>query len=196
MRRRTVWRRPRHLAPAILAALGLFAGCGWADGRDLRTTFDPTTSDMTVDEARLVPTTPLFWLGTSFEGLPLISILGDGSLGATFIYGDCAVPATQRDGGCSPPLQVQTARMCRPRAPAVRIQRRTTLRGVPAGSRGGGLVVLSRDVEIRVFADGNGRGVRAIRAMEAINPAAPGAVRADQPLPAPPPGADRRTPCP
>lgn len=186
--------RSRHLAVGVVA-LGMVAGCGTDDGRQQRTAFDADHSDMTIEEASRVAGTPLFWLGRSFEGLPLVSILGDGSLEATFVYGDCVIPAHQTDGGCAPPLAVQTIRMCRPQITRVPLARRTTLRGVTAGSQGGGLVLLSRDVEVRVFSHGGGRSLRAIAAMAAINPAAPGAVGRGESLPPPPRGADRRTPC-
>lgn len=53
---------------------------------------------------------PVYYLGRSFEKLPLVAVLRDQqSPGlATFIYGDCEVEGGWfDDGGCEPPLQVQ-----------------------------------------------------------------------------------------
>lgn len=55
-------------------------------------------------------------------------------------------------------------------------------------------MLLSRKVEIRVFASG-GQGRRAIAAMGAVNPAAAGAVGPKERLPTPPREAERRQPC-
>ncbi len=183
----------RTLAPIsiALALCALLAGCS----RNLRTTFDAGNSDMTVEEASKVEEVPLFWLGAQFEELPLISISGDGRYGASFIYGDCLIPKEQTDGGCAFPLTIQAVTMCRPQIPRSPLGQRRTLRGVPAGTQGGGLVLLSRRVDVRIFADRSGRAVRAARAIRAVNPGAPGAAGVADPLPQPPAGADKRTPC-
>lgn len=183
--------------PLVAGVLGvglLLAGCD-GDVAGTRTSFDARHSDFTVAEAAQVDATPLFWLGPRFEGLPLITISGDARFGATFIYGDCSIPDGQDDGGCSPPLQVQTVKMCRSRTPTTPLRNQRTLRGVPAGTRGGGIVLLSRQVEVRVFADSTGRGIRAARAVRAINDTAPGAVAVGEPLPSPPARAAERLPC-
>lgn len=175
-----------------LATSLLVVGCGSDGTGQLRTSFDSSNSDMTVAEAAQMREMPLFWLGREFEGLPLISISGDGRFEATFIYGDCRA---RSDEGCSPPVQIQTVKMCRPRISSSAMARLRTLRGVRAGEQGGGLALLSRAVEIRIFGDGGGRGTRAAQAMRAVNPDAPGAVGSAEPLPPPPRGAERRTPC-
>ena len=46
-----------------------------------------------------------YWLGPSIAGYSL-------QPGTEAIYGDCDIPPNQTDGGCAPPLEVQTHRTC------------------------------------------------------------------------------------
>jgi hypothetical protein len=159
------------------------------------------SDDPTVADARVYRDAPLYWVGESFEGLPLTRI-GLHELGGGFIYGTCEPP--RDEGGCAPPLQIQTIRMCAPRVPTVPLTHRLTLRGVPAGSRGGGLVLLSHAVEVRIFVSPTvrgavrsdvGRALRAAAALHSANPDGPGAVGPNEPLPQPPPDAEARGSC-
>ena len=145
-----------------------------------------------IAEARAFRAAPLYWVGTEFAGLPIIGI-GMHPNGGGTTYGTCDPPAGE--GGCQPPLQIQTVRMCPQRIGFVPLTDRRRLRGVPAGMRGGGIVLLSRDVEVRVFAVDPAVAGRAVAALRSTNPDGPDAVRRGEPFPAPPPGAERRTPC-
>ena len=148
--------------------------------------------DPGVSEARAHREAPLYWVGESFEGLPLTRI-GLSELGGGFTYGSCEPPSDE--GGCAPPLQIQTARMCPPTIPSAPLTGRRTLRGVPAGYRGGGLVLLSRRVEVRIFSADPGLALRAGAALHSPNPDVSGAAGPDEPLPQPPADAERRNPC-
>jgi hypothetical protein len=77
---------------AILAALLAFLLVGTAGGR--------RASESEVKDP--------YWLGTYFAGMQVTSE-GDYN-GNTFIYGDCELP--EGEGGCSPPIQVQTTTSC------------------------------------------------------------------------------------
>ena len=73
----------------MLAALATaIGGCSWTD--------DPQ-GDSTLDEIRALPGPAPYFVGETFEDLPLTAILGR-SLPLTFIYGDCEPPP---DGGCA-----------------------------------------------------------------------------------------------
>lgn len=136
---------------------------------------------------------PVFWVGRSFEGLDLEDIHA-GPHGGGVGYGSCRPP--DDEGGCALPLQIQSVRVCRTSWSATRLGGRRTLRGVPAGTRGGAVVLLSRSVEIRVFARDEALALRAVAALASVVPAAPGGAGAGEPLPPPPTRPDRRAPCP
>jgi hypothetical protein len=153
-------------------------------------------------------------LGSSFEGLPVTALLRDCELPypgepgranhVTYVYGDCVLP-TPADGGCAPPLEVQTWPACErsladyydPAFPDA--YSRTTARGVPAASFDGGtrfelyaggstIVIFGADpAQVRraadaVVADPDGRPPT----VPATNPTAEELAR---PLPEPLPGA-------
>ncbi|MNC90034.1 hypothetical protein D3C83_60710 [compost metagenome] len=61
--------------------------------------------------------------------------------------------------------------------------------------RGGGIVLLTRTAEVRIFALDPAVARRAVAALRSTNPDGPDAVRRGAPFPAPPAGAERRTPC-
>ena len=69
----------------------------------------------TIEDAKQFREFPLYWLGQSYEGLPLTRIIRyrydpeppipavEAENSVTFIYGDCDPPP---DGGCAPPLTI------------------------------------------------------------------------------------------
>ncbi|MDX6554329.1 MAG: hypothetical protein QOD86_524 [Miltoncostaeaceae bacterium] len=169
----------RRLAPlvAALAAGAVLAGCA---------------DEARIAEARAFRDAPLYWVGAEFAGLPIIGI-GMSPNGGGVSYGTCDPPPGEK--GCQPPLLIQTVRMCAPGFPVTPLTDRRPLRGVPAGMGGGGIVLLTRVVEVRVLALDPAVGRRAVAALRSTNPGGPDAVRGGEPFPAPPPGAERRTPC-
>jgi hypothetical protein len=129
----------RRLRPAgrlaritpLLLCLGALAGYWFYDTRppDLR-------------ELRAAPQ-PIYYLGSSFEGLRLTHAERRGS-GAFLAYGDCDLALGQSEGGCGVPLQLQNV-MC-------------------PGERPGVVVFASL---------GGGQAYRAIRALRAVRSDAP-----------------------
>ena len=89
-------------------------------------------SNMSVEEARAFSEFPLYWLGETYEGLELTTLLG-GKNNFTFLYGKCV---TRGDGGCPQPFQVIVRPLClsRPgtKAPMVHAGELFTLRGALA----------------------------------------------------------------
>ena len=91
-------------------------------------------SNMSVEEARAFSEFPLYWLGETYEGLELTTLLG-GKNHFSFLYGKCVIrPAG--DGGCPQPFQVIIRPLClsRPgtKAPMVHAGELFTLRGALA----------------------------------------------------------------
>ena len=65
-------------------------------------------SNMTVEEARAFSEFPLYWLGETYEGLELTTLLEVKNV-VTFLYGKCI---TRGDGGCPQPFQVIVRPLC------------------------------------------------------------------------------------
>lgn len=88
----------RPVALALLAACwaSLLAGCG-------DTIQDVPASNATLEQLVAVEGFPIYWLGSSFEGMPLTSIAEDPGGAYTLQYGDCigGGPST-----CRTPLEV------------------------------------------------------------------------------------------
>jgi hypothetical protein len=71
-------------------------------------------TDFEVADVKQMRGAPLYYLGDSFDGLPLTAIIGDPSRNLSFIYGDCEIPIGIDPGGCGPPLEVLNE-VCRDR---------------------------------------------------------------------------------
>jgi hypothetical protein len=144
---------------AVVAVGGTSAGVTLAvlDGAD-------DTGGWTIEEAREFEGFSLYWVGDSYEGLPLTRIIGyrydpeppvpavEAESSVSFIYGDCDPPP---DGGCPPPLAVvvEPCRMNRPGrfAPSVR-GGPFEIRGARAEYVSGDLRIWTGDVYISIFA--------------------------------------------
>ena len=74
---------------ALVALVAVIAGCAGSRPVD-------------ISELRRPGAPPAYWLGRSFEGLPLTEVLHPDS--PTFVYGTCE-PSS--DAGCAPPLELQ-----------------------------------------------------------------------------------------
>ena len=166
------------LATVALAVTGCAGPFGQADPK----------SDFTVEEIAGRPGPTLYYVGRSFEGLPLTAIVGSRTY-PSFIYGDCEI-ADQgwfEDGGCAPPLSIQYESTSSYEAKLARLDpsvscTRMTVRGVPAAVLAGGLRVFTGETAVTIHA--NERGL-ARRAAEALRPVGEGASPGHE-LPQPP----------
>jgi hypothetical protein len=115
-----------------------------------------------------------FWLGSSFEGLPLTH-----SEGGHYVYGDCDIEPGS-DGGCSPPLQLQNATTCErnPVALDVALRRIVKLRGgaVAATLNAGHVEIGTGRRAVSVYANSPRRAMRAARALRRRFEEAPAAL--------------------
>ncbi|MEX2237120.1 MAG: hypothetical protein WEB00_06270 [Dehalococcoidia bacterium] len=101
---------------------------------------------------------PLFWVGETYEGLPISGIRVD-SARSIVGYGTCTLP--QGEGGCSIPLQIQIQPIClhwpaRFSATPTDVPRPDelapyTVRGVRARSTDGGLELYTDEVAIKIY---------------------------------------------
>jgi hypothetical protein len=155
------------IAPIIAVALVLLvSACGGDSGTD-------------VDELRASPA-PIYWLGESFDGLPLTY-----STERLMVYGDCE---PESDTGCVPPLQLQHWPLAQrhPSKFTVTPGRRTPCTRGTVGGRTvavfattGGLEVYIGRMVVVVFAEWE-RTLRAVKALRPLN----GARRLPEPPPA------------
>ncbi len=154
-------------------------------------------------------------LGSEFEGLPLTGQDRQCTLASpnapphvrqntvAYIYGDCKPPP--EEGGCSPPLSVQTAPRCERgfSAPSHHnpLKKKVEVRGVEARLHEDGyrLELLTGDSAVRIFGNDRAQVLRAGRALIRA-PAKPSdAVKDGQPsgpLPSPPAGQPSAGPTP
>jgi hypothetical protein len=179
----------------LLAAL-MLAACGTAtpekskaDSPDDRSATESRSEGpgaFTRADAHAFSAFPLYWLGGSFDRLPLSAITrrNDAALAGQdiradyvgFVYGDCV--ATD-ETGCPPPLEVQVWPACQraladyaltPAGDPVP-HRMTRVRGVPAASfeRGLRLELYTGDVTVVIFGLSRQSVLRAAAALHATN---------------------------
>lgn len=91
----------KRIAAAAVSAGLVIGGCGGDDTQASAET--PQAAQRAVPYA-------VHWVGRSFAGLPLTAVLRDGSGDVTVIYGTCKPKGGE--GGCAPPLQIQSASIC------------------------------------------------------------------------------------
>lgn len=118
-----------------------------------------------IEDARQFDEFSLYWLGDSYEGLPLTKIIRyrydpeppippmEAGNSVTFIYGTCEPPP---DGGCAPPLSIVVEPYCmKPPervAPAVR-GTPFQVRGALAEQIGDHLRIWTGDISISIFTE-------------------------------------------
>ena len=143
----------------------------------------------TIEDAKQFREFPLYWLGESYEGLPLTKIIRyrydpEPPIPATeaenivlFIYGSCT-PGP--DSGCAPPLSIRVEPYCmKPRegfAPAVR-GAPFEVRGVPAEQIAGDLRIWTSAVSVKIFTDGQAAQVEAAEKLRLVGEGPEGAQR-------------------
>jgi hypothetical protein len=188
----------------LLAAASLVLGLGVAQLLTLAASYVRETTPeavaqpegtWTVYELERFRGFPVYWLGESYQGLPLTDIAyvrdagpPDGSRPpveyVALVYGTCEIPAgaPEETAGCAPPIQVITDPFCLNRpswlAQAARVGSPETLRGALAQhTQSGNLHVYTADATIVVFASaGPEAAEQAVMALRGAN--ALGAARA------------------
>jgi hypothetical protein len=96
--------------------------------------------------------TPAYFLGDGYAGLPITDVSRDEGV-TQIIYGTCTVPPFS-EGGCAPPLSVQTRAFTADGwSIAVGCSRLADIRGVPALDFGGGTVLVLDGLTVTVFDD-------------------------------------------
>jgi hypothetical protein len=131
-------------AVALAVAAGLLSACGASEQGSPQQGARHTIrvkGNFTIDDARTFRGFPLYYVGQSAAGLPLVAIhrsVGEGH-GATsfsvdkvtFLYGTCEAPV---GSGCMPPIQVQIWNACKRSGGIYGIPQDEALnvRGVPA----------------------------------------------------------------
>jgi len=146
-----------------------------------------TPGEISVTQARTFQEYPLLWLGDSFEGIPLTTIiralaqddpesmLPTAQNSITFIYGDCTPPA--EEGGCAPPLQIVVEPRCfnPPELYSYVASGPQPIRGGAAWLPGipGGPILWTGDIAVTIFAP-RGALDRIIASLEPANSAAVG----------------------
>ncbi len=132
----------------------------------------------TVEDAKHFKEFPLYWLGESYEGLPLTKIIRyryDENI-VLFIYGSCT-PGP--DSGCAPPLSIRVEPYCM--KPPERIS--PAVRGTPFEVRGavaeqisGDLRIWSGEVSVKVFTEGAASQVEAVEKLRLVSEGPEGAL--------------------
>lgn len=174
---------------ALLVAIVIATG----EGGDR---FDTRNSNLSPSDLPRFGRHDVLWLGEGFEGLPLTQLservepaapgfsppIPSGVNMVVAIYGTCRPPAGE-EGGCAPPLQVQTWPACEVAlADLERVDARLTVRGVPAIEGAGRLALATGGVTVTIFGTSRAQARRAAAALVVANREGP-AVGA--PLPAP-----------
>jgi len=92
-------------AALVATAAAVLAGCGGG-------TIVVPTGPVKLDELR-ADSRPYFWVGTSFEGLPLTYAEQYNGRFGSLMYGTCEIRGGSfSDEGCAPPLEIQNT-ICR-----------------------------------------------------------------------------------
>ena len=137
----------------------------------------------TLQEIAATPSKPVYYLGPSFEGLPISGVTRSAFHTMTFlVYGSCPP-------GCDATLQVVTSEIgVAQLRQTAGCRRLASVRGVPTVDFGGGHGVFTGHVLVQVFAPGNGQAVleQEQRALGALRSVGRG-VSSQQPLPPPVP---------
>jgi hypothetical protein len=91
----------------------------------------PAPDATTVRAAQAAVAFPIFWAGESVAGLPLTGVVRTGG-GVNVQYGSCT--PSGGEGGCAPPVTIQTASICarNPLVLDLRPRSSSRVRGVPA----------------------------------------------------------------
>jgi hypothetical protein len=121
----------------------------------------------------------LYWLGPEFEGLPLTYLELDSEI-PSVVYGDCDAS----EHPCTLPLDIQITPLCRHLEVVSVTAEPQLVRGAPLGRSDGAPVLLTRTVQIKVYAYDEALALRALQALRSLNDVEP-VVPASEPFPPP-----------
>jgi hypothetical protein len=171
----------RHPRGVALVALGLLAGCGSTVPDGAATAKVPAV----LRELAATPDSPVYYLGKSFDGLPLTGVARDLPPGGTTVmYGSCKKSAFG-DGGCAPPVMVETGPVPGDLANMQGCSRRLPLRGVPIVESDATPTLFTGRLMVKVYFDDGAEDVkRQHKAVAALRSVAAGTA-VGEPLPAP-----------
>lgn len=145
--------------------------------------FDERNSNLTPSTLQSFSRHDVLWLGDEFEGLPLTQLsekiepaapgfnppIPSGVNMVLAIYGTCRPPVGE-EGGCQPPLQVQTWPACEVALSDFdRVDARLTIRGVPALETGDQLALATGGVTVKIFGTSRAQVRRAAAALVFAN---------------------------
>lgn len=182
-------------ATFVVIVCATVVGCASDNGPD-------SESGPDIESARTFDGFPLYWLGETFEGLEVTTIIDTVATPnrVSIIYGSCK-PSGTFEPTCALPLQIQIVPLCfhldavalppRPQARQVR--------GAPVGGQDGAPVLLTRKTQIKIYrGEGTDRGIslRALHALRSLNAVEP-VISPTDVIPSPPPGVlSGSRPCP
>jgi len=169
-----------------ISILAMVAGaCGGPER-----TGDPHLSHQ-LREAKIFIEFPVYWDGARLGRLPLTGVdlaPEHYRIAYTFLYGTCADSGSE--GGCAPPLEIQTTDLCNrlPRDLGLSHRLGSRLRGAVTSPAEGGadngasISLYVKGATITIYGDRPTRVRAAVAALQGVNSLAP--VRPGQPLPA------------
>ena len=153
---------------APLAAAALLTLCGLTLGACANTLQDEALAPSFLEPLAMQEEYPVYWLGGTFRGLPIISVGRDASGAYTIKYGNC------RQGGenvCVTPLEIVTSPDNSFRPGGSTAQREISVRGVASTSAQGGrtIEVSTAGVVVDIYADSVALARAAAQEMVSIN---------------------------
>lgn len=159
----------RLLAVLALAAGALLgSGCGTHAARPI--------GQSELDHARQFPYFRVYWVGRSFQGIPVTAADGregyQRGQGTSIYYGDCRPgKSILGTGGCTLPLEITTVIYKLHRNAPLGVQHNIVVRGVPATVYDGGrsIEIYTGRVAVDLFGDTPERVLAAAQALRPLN---------------------------
>jgi hypothetical protein len=164
---------------SVGAALGAVACTGCATGEStfhLRTTFDAAHSPMSLAQLARYQRFPVYWVGMRFRRWPLIDIQppADRNDFMTLTYGDCR-PVGGDEPSCVPPIAIQLFPVCDNLSSVSTGGARGTasIRGAPVGGIDNAPVLITRRVQVKVYAPSLAIALAVLHRLRSANRVAP-----------------------
>ena len=150
---------------------------------------DADPGNWTIEDAQSFEEFPIFWIGDSWDGCQLTSIIryvydppdrpgvpDFPQNEVTFIYGSCVIEGVGFDrGGCAPPFVVNIYPYCQTPPELVAglgIEPATTMRGALGQWLGDSIMLWTQNVAIRLWSADRGTADRMLDALQPVNAAA------------------------